>query len=299
MTNYRIFNVTVDSDITLPELPESGQACSIKVRQTACIDHANVSWLHDWRDQEDEVEISLGKAGQDFVLNFPELADFRIAGNLVEYAPQKDLPDNTLRHLLLDQVLPRLIGHQGHLVLHASGVVLSKEGAVLFVGESGIGKSTLASAFEKSGATQLADDCVLVDLRENVTLNASYPGLRLYPDSLEATNQAQGQLVNHYSEKRRSTSEGEIEQAPLGTIFLLSQSEEINVAPSRSADDLAKLINQCFLLDVTDLEVHRRQFRDLQALLESCREYSFPTYDGHWPNCVYPHRKSKLDIFTE
>ena len=285
MTNYRVFNLTVDSDTTLPELPESNQVCSITIRQAGCIDHTNISWLHDWLDQEHEVEISLGKADQDFILHFPELADFRIAGNLVEYAPHQDLPDNTLRHLLLDQVLPRLIGHQGSLVLHASGVVLPKKDAVLFVGESGIGKSTLASAFEKSGATPLADDCVLIDLRENVTVSASYSGLRLYPDSLEATNQAQGELVNHYSEKRRSTSSGEIKQVPLGTICLLSQSEGINVAPSRSADDLAKLINQCFLLDVTDLEVHRRQFRDLQALLE---------HDVSLLRVAYPHDLEQL-----
>jgi hypothetical protein len=58
---------------------------------------------------------------------------------------------------LVRNLLPFSMGLQGQLMLHASAVRL-KAGAVGFIAESGVGKSTLSAAFEDMAHQKLSDD---------------------------------------------------------------------------------------------------------------------------------------------
>ena len=88
-----------------------------------------------------------------------------------------DRPD-TLRHLLIDQVIPLALGHMGHVVLHASGVVLKDaESAVAFIGPAGAGKSTLTASLANSGCLLLADDALVVTgAGSELLATPAYPG---------------------------------------------------------------------------------------------------------------------------
>ena len=96
-----------------------------------------------------EVCITCGRIDGNYILQFPNLADFIISehGALVQYLPKPDIPIETIRHLLLDQVIPRVLGQQGRLVIHASAVTLPNRKTIAFLGNSGQGKSTIASYF--------------------------------------------------------------------------------------------------------------------------------------------------------
>ena len=90
----------------------------------------------------------------------------------------------TLRHLLLDQVLPRLLAQRGQLVLHA-GAVRAGSRAIAFVGETGSGKSTLSGSFHVDGCPVLSDDGLLVTPEAGRALALpTYPSLRLWPEAL-------------------------------------------------------------------------------------------------------------------
>ena len=74
-------------------------------------------------------------------------------------------------------------------VTHSSGsaVRTPNDQVLVILGDSGMGKSTLASAFACSGADVLSDDGVLLDFTPpRVRAVPGYPGLRLWPDSLGA-----------------------------------------------------------------------------------------------------------------
>jgi hypothetical protein len=64
-------------------------------------------------------------------------------------------------------IVCRLLGRDGGLLVHASSVVFD-DGALLFVGHSGAGKSTIAAIAEQCGGTVLSDDRTIltVDPRE-------------------------------------------------------------------------------------------------------------------------------------
>lgn len=59
----------------------------------------------------------------------------------------------------------RLVGRDGGVLLHASSAVVDG-GALLFVGHSGAGKSTICEIAEQTGATGLSDDRTIVMFRD-------------------------------------------------------------------------------------------------------------------------------------
>ncbi|MRR12527.1 hypothetical protein EG835_08705, partial [bacterium] len=84
----------------------------------------------------------------------------------------------TLGSLALRRALPFALALRGHVVLHASAVEAGG-GAVAFVGESGIGKSTLARELGALGCRVLSDDLLRVEPRgPRVLVPAGHSGGR-------------------------------------------------------------------------------------------------------------------------
>ena len=111
----------------------------------------------------------------------------------------------TLEHLLHDQIYPRLLAHEGQLVLHAGAVDMDGKLAV-FLGDSGMGKSTLVASLYQAGAALLNDDTLVVTAEaDGFYGQAIYRGLRLLPDSLASLfpQQTETRPMAHYSPKQR------------------------------------------------------------------------------------------------
>jgi len=101
-----------------------------------------------WSDGSFSVRAELDNPDR-FLVSFANSAEF-----LVDFAKTEILvhcldsySQQGLRHLLDDQILPRILAHQGELVLHAAGVA-DADGVILFMGVSGSGKSSLAAAIQ-------------------------------------------------------------------------------------------------------------------------------------------------------
>jgi hypothetical protein len=237
----------------------------------------NLHWSHHWLSPTGEKTLSHCKQDSDHWLQFPGLADFRISADAKEIScyPLPKLPQETMRHLLLDQVLPRCLAHQGRIMLHASAVRLP-QGLILFIGDSGAGKSTLAGNFHQAGNPAVSDDCVWI--KENdagIAAVPSYGGLRLWEDSLE-TLFPPGQdtlSMAHYTTKKRVVLHEEELPAPEDGIPVLaliaisppdrSRTSGIVLERLSSREAFIAMLKQTFQLDLTDLE---RMTRHVQAL---------------------------------
>jgi len=210
-------------------------------------------------------------------LRFPELADFRISlgGKEIICYPQPKIPQVTIQHLLLDQVLPRCFAHQGRLMVHASAVQIGK-GLLLIIGDSGVGKSTLAGNFHQAGQLALSDDCIQLKEEDNQILGVpSYGGLRLWEDSLDAlfTGEQLIKSMAHYSMKKRvSLGEPDMhefqQELPVLAVIALSLPGEdpvsdIIVEPLFRREAFIALVKQSFQLDVMDM---KRMTRHVQAM---------------------------------
>ena len=293
-----IFDVGLDSDIDLPELPDVSNADTV-IRIKRATKNSDwikeLDWQYHWRT-DNVICISMAKVDDGYVLKFPELADFSITSSnqSIEYYADTKIPPESIRHLLLDQVIPRVLGQQGRLVLHASATVLQGDSkAIAFIGSSGWGKSTLATSFLEGGAKLLTDDCLLIEIRDDkVFCTPNYFGLRLFDDSVDAIfgEKQQSIQVAHYSEKKRLLTdqhEGSklSSQVELGGIFLLGDplqnigSMQINIKPVSGAEDFMKLIAQIFIIDVSEPNLYGKLFKYIGKILS----HGVPIYGLEYP----------------
>ncbi|MCB0256374.1 MAG: hypothetical protein KDI55_21865, partial [Anaerolineae bacterium] len=284
---YRLFCSAVACDFRLPGVPEleEGEAdIRIELSQGKASD-TGYDWLHSWREEEGELVLSCARKQVDgsatrYLLRFPDLADFVITGDSVTCHPHPDCRDDSLRHLLLDQVIPRLWAQRGYLVLHASAVRLADGRVIAFLGESGWGKSTLAAALQARGAQLLSDDSISLHAGDKgVELIPSYPGLRLNDDSIATLGLATNEWfsVSHYSEKRRFESAMQKNERAhlLDTLYVMVEpgltAGPPSIKPLSGAELVTTLIKRSFLLDPRDNHSATRQLREVSTVVRAAR----------------------------
>lgn len=165
----------------------------------------------------------------------------------------------TLDHLLVDQFLPRGLAHGGDLLVLHGGAVLIGGQAVLFLGNTGMGKSTLTASFARAGHGLLGDDAQAVRLDGGVAqVRAVAPGLRLLPDALAALYPEPPPLVPlaHYSAKQRLGALAmEAGWQRLSAIFVLGAAGEGEGIALRGMDPAASalaVLANSFALDPSD-----------------------------------------------
>ena len=276
--HYSYGSSVIRSTLALPALPAApaGSAAHYIIDRTPLVCPGDVHWRHHWRDGDDVV-LSLAQQGSDYWLRLPESADFLFqpeAGRIL-VAADATADDNTLEHLLLDQILPRLLAHHGHLVLHASAVSLRGR-QVLFLGNSGWGKSTLAGLLQQSGYTVHSDDCVQLSVAggRHQAL-PTYPSLRLYPDSVDTLfpGSISTTPVASYSDKLRVPMplRGSTGAVPLVALFVLGDPSEagpsVAISHLRPSEACQSLIGQCFRFDLGDRGGNARHLAQCAALV--------------------------------
>ena len=283
---YRIYGHLLSCTEALPELKP------ISAREAVVRPDIEVSWVDgpagfdlppSWFltvPSADQTPWMLcGKGSDGYVIRFPDLADFFVdrSGRRILCAPTATTPRSTVRHLLLDQVLPLVLNQRGCEALHATAVVTS-HGACAFVGPTGSGKSTLAASFALFGAPVLSDDCLLLEEQPSgIVAFPGYPGIRLWNDTVEALFRGQHQCVSvaHYTTKQRIVFDAESGQfssapTPLSRIYILlpdnpsrlyGDSVPSLITPLAPRDVLMALIGSAFRLDITDRHMITRQLQ--------------------------------------
>ena len=289
---YKYFDFVVASGIPLPELPlAEGELPLFDVRKVGnrpeWLERSDWDW--NWQEPGGEIFLSVAREVDRVLLRFPDVLDveYRMADSLIELFPAKEVLDATIRHLVLDHVLPRLVSYQGRFVLHASGVADS-ECTILFLGPTGAGKSTLAASFIEDGLGLLTDDCVLLQSSEDgFSAQAAYAGLRLWPDSFAGLKpDEQPEPESHEGGWKRRLDIESMAGGPYKVrgIFILDSPTEgspgggVAVHPIEGADALMELLQHGFMLDPGDRDTIERQFLATGDVVEALPLYrlSYP-----------------------
>lgn len=293
---YRFCGETIASTIDLPVLQPSDlfdAACTIERQLPA--DRAAVShgWFHHWRIGRQAPWLSFARCEAGYLLRFRDLADFLISadGTHIRACPSRGLPDETLRHLLIDQVLPLALSRRGRLLLHASAVHVPGIGALAFAGPTGRGKSTLAAALASRGGRILSDDCLALESStKRVHVLPAYPGLRLWPDAASRAlrHGTRDDRVAHYTTKRRVTGGPlRFQRSPsrLRALFLLSErgaaGPVVSMRRCRASAQLMGLVKYAYLLDIEDREHLARVFNALASIVTSVPVLRLRIRQGH------------------
>jgi len=224
-----------------------------------------------------------GKLANSYVLSFPGLADFvvdRSGSQIVCCNASRDATIRTIRHLLIDQVLPLIVNLRGHEALHATAVA-TQRGICAFTGATGTGKSTLAGSFVLAGYPLVSDDCLAMAERKTIVALPGYPGLRLWDDSIRGIGAPlqNSKPVAHYTVKSRwsrhaSTNDFHSKPQRLARVYLLKRarsrrdSTRIAIRPLAPAEALIGLIKVAYRFDITDPAMLERQFHFLSRVAE-------------------------------
>lgn len=283
MPRYRFGDRTVDSDWALNLPPSDHDLADIRF-EVGPLDHASQLTprpflQHDLPDGT--VWVAFYHAPNGYCIRFPALADFHVStdGRAIRCTLEPGVPDDTLEHLLLDQVLPRTLSHGGRTVLHAAAVAVDGR-ALAFLGDTGWGKSTLITHLHGGGLPLVSDDClVITNAGDPIMGLGSYPGMRLWPDSVLALGAGTDQVgsVAHYSRKRRVATRAaslvQVDPLPIAHLFLLAPPTEavddvIRITPIVERDRVIHLLEYSFRLDVTDRARSAREFAALCQLAE-------------------------------
>jgi hypothetical protein len=291
MFSFRICGYSFRSNIPIPELPpgdERQPVFTFKLYPDGQEFSESCQWLNHWYALDGSIWLAFARLEAGYLLRFPALADFVVStdARTVCCYLQADCPPETMRHLLLNQVIPIVLSHLGNLVLHASACA-TPQGVMAFMGMTGTGKSTLAASFGQQGFTVLTDDCLLIDEQDGGVMAApSYPGLRLWPETVAALLRSSRpafegapvlQPLAHYTDKKRLLFNQEHfdSRLPLHAIYVLSHAEnmhettDVTITPLAAHEALLETVKHTFQLDVTNREKLGLAFRKYEWLAKS------------------------------
>lgn len=221
---YRAYGQFIRSDLKLPEFTEvtiPQDSSAIRIRQVAL----------------PKTDPSLRNAGMYRVqngvidLDVPEIVRIRVASR---DEIQIDIPsperEREARLYLTGSGFGALSYLQSRVPFHC-GLVVEESCGFAITGPSGIGKSTLTTAFVQDGFGFMSDDVVLLDDREDgVFITPSFPRIKLWQDAIDQFDIRADDLDPlHYAEDKFHIpfEEGKIIQhARLSGVFLLKYCDQ-------------------------------------------------------------------------
>jgi hypothetical protein len=206
------------------------------------------------------------------LLYWKDIGAFLVRGGqsiLVEPVPDAD--PGEIQIALLGPVVAALLAQRGHLLLHASAVAIDGK-AVLFLGTTRSGKSTLASALHARGHPLVVDDLSAIDLSgDTPSLLRGWPYTKLWPDSLAAMGEdpeSLPRIADQYVKRRRSFPSGfyGAESLPVGCFYVLTRGERAAVTPLTPAEAFAHLTANSYGIRWFLQEVNAGQFHERARL---------------------------------
>ena len=181
MFNYHAYDLGISSCIPLPELQASAE-----VARDVTIRWGKLDWAPPPPARAGEPCFELATEEAHFF--WEQLGKFRVrAGTEIVIDPSAGVEERMLRLPLLGTVLAVLLHMRKYLVLHASAVAIEGR-TVIFLGNKGWGKSTMAATMYGRGHELLADDLVALDTDgERPMALPGYPHIKLHPEVVAAS----------------------------------------------------------------------------------------------------------------
>ncbi len=248
MHRYSAYNLAISSSLLLPELPILSSA-EAKKDITIRLEPIKRPLSNDNLDSEYSYSITKAEAH----LYFPEIGTFLMEnGRRMTVFPLPNVEERLVRLPLLGAALAVLLYQRGKFVLHASAIGIDGE-AVIFVGNKGYGKSTMAAMLCSRGHHLLADDTVVVDLdeSEHYIILPGFPQFKLYPDAVMATSnddpEKLEEVASNLMKRSRRADNFCKESLPLRAIFVLSEGTELRISQLIPQETIKHLISNTYM----------------------------------------------------
>jgi aryl sulfotransferase len=176
---YRAYGLTIDSQIALPplSLAAADAAPDVRIRTSALPPFEQELGLKGraWANLDHVVTVRMLGVGT-----------FRLTqGSCIEVHPDEQVASGDLSAFLLGPVLCSLLLQRGFFPINGCAVD-TPQGAILFLGRAGVGKSTLTAALASRGFPLICDEVAALRIHEGeVQVMPGYPTHQLWGESLQ------------------------------------------------------------------------------------------------------------------
>ncbi len=245
MYYYQAYGLYIQSSIPLPELIRSNKHATDIIVQRGKLDFltpkevGKATYFHFTKE---EAFFYWKQIGKFLVRN----------GNEIIVDSHEGIDDPIIRLPLLGSVLAALLHQRGSLVLHASAVAMNGT-SVAFLGNKGMGKSTIAAALLAMGHNILVDDLLSVDSNstENSITSPAFPRLKLWPDSVVSLGDdlKNWDFLNSHVDKRVRRVSERFQSKPLllNRIYVLAKGPSLEIDSIPPKDAFFELLRHLFL----------------------------------------------------
>ncbi|NNL94737.1 MAG: hypothetical protein HKO64_03870 [Xanthomonadales bacterium] len=293
---YRLFTHCFECSFPLPELAACGcgkPVFEVRTRDLEGFDPSGFELAFEWRDEHDRQVCRCERRDGEYLFVFPHHAAFHIAkGSIITCMQDADGTEVMMRHLLLNQVIPRYLASRGHFLLHASALTLQSGRSVAIIGRSGHGKSTLAAAFHGRGASIISDDCIQISLANGqIQAHGGLHGVRLLPDMKQALFRQDSPFARYspWSEKQQlllhdETNGPSDQHCQLDALYLLNDphiepAEHVELRELPATQAVVALMHCAFNLDPGDAAAREANLAHASDVINTglpVLELSFP-----------------------
>ena len=208
--------------------------------------------------------------GNHLYLHWDDVGTFLVrGGSEIVIDPVPAASQRELGYFLVGPPLAALLHQRGSLVLHASAVT-TPCGAVLFMGDSGWGKSSVAAAFYQRGYPVISDDiCAIRTTGDESMIFPGFSVLHLWPESAAVLAGGRELMrVHGHSEKRclPVPHNFSIDPLPLRRIYLLDEAETQGLVAMAAARACVQLIRHTYMYKSFGISEIRSNFHHCAAL---------------------------------
>ncbi len=258
--------------------------------------------IQRWELPDGQEWLRIHDAESNYLFTFSGYAHYEVSRDFRDAVcrPEESVQRETLRHLFLDQVLPLMMAARGETVLHGSAVAFEGK-AVVFLGSSGAGKSTIAVKLASLGYPLLTDDCLLLRFgTDEVLAYPSYPGVRLFEPMIEFIfeGNAAASTVAEYTSKRRVDLERtglalQGEAIPVRAVFVVAEGQsDVAWRLLDGSERLVELAKYKYRFDPANQESLRKEFSALVRLAQ------YPSYEFCYRRSLESLQQIEASVLT-
>lgn len=241
----------------------------------------SVRWVADYVE-DGALAFRIGRDGDELVAEWLGMTTLRARrdGTAVRWEDAPDAPAVELDKIRRGSGRLLLRQLAGELALHGAAVARNGR-AVLLLGRSGQGKSTLAAALCEAGASLLADDASCLDEgAEGWAVLASEAN-----HWIDGASRAALGLPSEHEDKMPSratrVAEGQARLVAIVDLVFGDAGEATRLAPRRGLEAVSALVPQVARFVLDEPEVQRRELERVAALIESVPVLALVRPHGH------------------
>jgi hypothetical protein len=236
MFHYSAYNLSIRSEICLPELPSASPANGLEIRLAPAAGDIEPHAI-EWQEAP----------WQEACFSFPGVGRFLVrSGSEIIITPDTE-GDHSIFHLYVEGImLASALYQRDYNVLHASVIDLYGR-AIALMGPIGAGKSTFASAFLARGHGFLADDnAALESVAGTPRVLPAFPSLKVYPEvarSLRHSDLVLKPMHRSQAKQAQPVNGGfSLSPLPLAAIYVLDREADRTISELSTVDSMTELI---------------------------------------------------------